>query len=468
MKSPSLTARISLLFAICAASVLLGLGWLVERSVVNHFMEIDRHEIEGKLALVSNLLAKARTAGAMDALPHELNDALVGHHGLAVTVLAPDGAILFATSEAPFPAALRENASHPEGQLVTWTAGEQSYRGLSARTPGGPQPAHLYTVAIALDITHHQLFMHKFRHTLVIAMALAAMLTAALGWIATWMGLRPLRRVTALAVRIEASQLGERLPVTHVPAEIDALATAFNTMLARLEASFRRLSEFSSDIAHELRTPVSNLMTQTQVVLSRPRPVEEYREILASNQEEYERLARMIGDMLFLAQADNRLIVPRLEEIDLAQEVARLIEFYEALAADRGVRLVLVGTARVTGDRLMLQRAISNLISNALHHTESGGEVEVRLSEERGRGRVSVTNPGEVAKEHLPRLFERFYTGDPARRARGEGAGLGLAIVKSIVDAHRGSVTVSSSSGKTTFCITLPSAAEQNETPLED
>lgn len=456
MKSPSLTVRISFLFAICAASVLLGLGWVVERAVENHFMEIDQHEIEGKLTLVSNLLAKVRTPEAMGTMPQELGDALVGHQGLSVIVLAPDGAIRFATNGTTLPRGLLDSASHSGGQLVTWAEAGQSYRGLFARVPSGLEQTHLYTVVIALDITDHQLFMREFHRILAIAMVLATILTAALGWVATWMGLRPLRRVTALAVRIEASQLGERLPIAHVPAEIDALATAFNAMLARLEASFRRLSEFSSDIAHELRTPVSNLMTQTQVALTRTRSAEEYREVLTSNLEEYEHLTRMIGDMLFLAQADNRLIVPRLEEIDLAREVARLIEFYEALAADRGVQLILVGTVRVAGDRLMLQRAIANLISNALRHTEVGGKVVVKLAEEMGQLEISVINPGEVAKEHMPHLFERFYTGDPARRASGEGAGLGLAIVKSIVEAHGGSITVSTDNGETTFRITLP------------
>ena len=199
-------------------------------------------------------------------------------------------------------------------------------------------------------------------------------------------------------------------------------------------------------------------MTQTQVALTRARSAEEYREVLASNMEEYERLARMIGDMLFLAQADNSLVTPRKEEVDLAREVARLLEFYEALAAESGVRLEAVGAVHVAADRLMLQRALSNLISNAIRHTRRGGTVSVGLAGEASQAVISVDNPGEIPAQHLPRLFDRFYTGDPARRASGEGAGLGLAITRSIVAAHGGSITASSEAGVTRFRVVLPAA----------
>ena len=151
--------------------------------------------------------------------------------------------------------------------------------------------------------------------------------------------------MTRVAQRITASRLHDRLPMASLPTELVDLATAFNGMLARLEDSFRRLSEFSSDLAHELRTPIGSLMTQTQVALSRTRSAEEYREVLYSNSEEYDRLARMIADMLFLAKADNGLIVPRSETVDLAVEVRELFEFYDALAEDRAVRLALAGEA---------------------------------------------------------------------------------------------------------------------------
>lgn len=454
MKSLSLTARLSLLFAASAVFVLLGLGWVVEREVRNHFIEMDRHEMEGKLSLVRNLLARAPTAAALDAVPQELENALVGHHHLQVTIFAGDGSVWFNSGSELFSKPVQHVGDDPV--WVEWSVGGRAYRGLLAAAKTAFVPP--FSVAIAQDISHHEVFMRAFRHTLAIVSVLAALLSAALGWAATRAGLLPLRRVAALAARIEASRLGERLPAAHVPAEIETLAAAFNAMLARLEDSFRRLSEFSSDIAHELRTPVSNLMTQTQVALASAgngeQDPERFREILYSNLEEFERMAQMIGDMLFLAQADNGLLKPGCEAVDLSAEVRALFDYFDAWAEARGVTLAMEGTAPpLLGDRLMLRRAFSNLLANAICHTAAGNAVRVRLSADRNEIGVSIENPGvDIPPEHLPRLFDRFYRVDASRQRGGEeGAGLGLAIVKSIVTAHGGSVRVSSSDGCTRF-----------------
>lgn len=257
---------------------------------------------------------------------------------------------------------------------------------------------------------------------------------------------------------ITANRLHTRLPVETIPDELASVAGALNEMLSRLEESFRRLSDFSSDLAHELRTPVSNLLTQTQVTLSRARTAEEYREILESNAEEFERLSRMISDMLFLAKADNHQVVPNHEEVDLGAEVHDLLEFYEILAEEKGIVLVSSGCGRVQGDRLMLRRALSNLLANAVRHTPSGGEVSVSISgESRGALELAVENTGStIPAEHLPRLFDRFYRVDASRQRTDEGSGLGLAITKSILAAHGGAVTVTSAEGRTRFVLSLP------------
>lgn len=454
MKSLSLTARISLLFAACAAIVLLGLGWVVVQSMEAHFLEIDRHEIEGKLSLVRNLLSKVDAPVDLDTIPSQLDDALVGHHGLSVALIDKDGAIWFTSQAQDFPIALLLQTE--PGRILTWTENGRTYRGLMAPVAIGLQDASRFTAAISLDITHHRQFRSEFLALLTFTTMLAALITAALGWLVTRLGLRPLRRMTALATNLSASHLNERIPEAPLPVEIRSLATAFNAMLARLESSFQRLSEFSSDIAHELRTPVSNLMTQTQVALSRARSAEEYREILYSNLEEYQRLAKMIGDMLFLAKTDNGLIIPTREPVDLAAEVRDLFAFYEALAEDKGITLAARGEGSVTGDRLMLRRALSNLLSNAIRHTPRGGMVSVDIHSDDGFVSVTVENPGEpILSEHLPRIFDRFYRVDPSRQRISEGAGLGLAITKSIVNAHGGKIEARS--GETTcFEIRFP------------
>ncbi len=458
MKPLSLTARISLLFAGAAAIVLLAVGWVLARAVEAHFVDEDRHEIHGKFELIGNLLGKAHEQNQFDALAQQLDDALVGHHGLSVTIVDDRGAVWFASSGAPYPKALLASAPAPAEQLILWDEAGRSYRGQTRTLPAGPA-ARPYRVAIALDITHHQVFMAEFRRLLAFALLLAVLATAGLGWVATRRGLIPLRDMTRMASSLSANRLTERLQSAGTPAELQTLVQAFNAMLDRLEDAFQRLSHFSSDLAHELRTPISNLRTQTEVALSRARSAEEYRDTLQSNLEEYEKLARMISDMLFLAQADNRLIVPRREPIDLAHEARRLAEFYEALATEQGVVLAVEGMARCTGDRLMLQRALSNLLANAIRHTAPGGTVRLALSERAGQAEVAIENPGPaIPPEHLPHLFDRFYQVDPARR-QGEHAGLGLAITKSIVEAHGGSIEVQSEAGLTRFRLRLPEAA---------
>jgi two-component system heavy metal sensor histidine kinase CusS len=318
------------------------------------------------------------------------------------------------------------------------------------------------TVAVTLMIDHHRAFMHEFRRTLWIAIALSAALAALLGWVAARRGLVPVRAMAEVTHRISATRLTDRVAIDTLPSELVDLGTAFNAMLVRLEEAFTRLSEFSSDLAHELRTPVSTLMTQTQVAVSRARSADEYREILYANLEEFDRLARTIGDMLFLAKADNGLMVPRREPFELVEEVRQLFDFYEALAEEQGVRLDVAGSGRIEGDRLMIRRALSNLVSNALRHSPRGQAVRVTIDRPDGRHvRVIVHNRGEpIAPEHLERIFVRFYRVDPARQHGSQGAGLGLAITRSIVEAHRGRIAVESDRDGTRFVLIFPAAQE--------
>ena len=432
--------------------------------VAAHFEEGDRHELNGKLELIQNLFKHASSQKELDLLPQRLDDALVGHPGLAVVVTDAAGEIWFATSGADFPHTLLQDCQNQPaectaGTLQQWQQSGTSYRGMAvSMAAGNGRP---YTVAVALDIEHHVRFMNTFRSVLALAIALAALATTGLGWMATRWGLSPLRRVTHIVAGISAERLADRLPATGLPTELKPLAAAFNAMLARLDDSFRRLSEFSSDIAHELRTPISNLMTQTQVALSSARNKDAYKEVLYSGLEEYERMAQMVGDMLYLAQTDNRLLRPGVEKVNLANETQGLFDYFEAWAEEHAVSLTQTGSATVTGDRLMLRRALSNLISNAIRHTPPGQAVRVSLAGHKDKVIVTVENPGpEIPAEHLPRLFDRFYRVDPSRQLNKDGAGLGLAICKSIIDAHGGSIIVTSDDQKTRFRIALPASAK--------
>jgi two-component system heavy metal sensor histidine kinase CusS len=457
-----LAQRLTLLFVAVATAVLLGLGAVVAQSVERHFEDLDMEVLSGKMELITQALQSVSSLQDLTGLAHQLARSLVGHHGLEVMLLDADHTLLFATANARFdPQQLVAQASQANPRAVLWPLGDQTYRVLAAQIPtavkdpqGHPQAV---LVAAAIDIGHHQMFMQELVHTLWWFVAGAAVLMAVLGGWAVRRGLAPLRAMRAQAQVVTAQQLGHRLQVESMPIELAELAQSLNDMLARLEEAFKRLSEFSSDIAHELRTPVSNLMTQTQVALSRARNAEDYRGILESNAEEFERMARMISDMLLLAKADNGLAVPTLEPLNLAAEVRTLFDYYEALADEKHVTLWVEGDGMLRADRLMLRRALGNLLSNALRHANPGSTLRLRLETLPNAVQIQVTNQGTgIAPEHLGRVFDRFFRVDPARQRNAEGVGLGLAITKSIVLAHGGTITANSSHGETTFSISLP------------
>ncbi|MBK9443411.1 MAG: heavy metal sensor histidine kinase [Comamonadaceae bacterium] len=265
-------------------------------------------------------------------------------------------------------------------------------------------------------IRHHQAYMQSLLQTLWWFVAGAAAVTGVLGWVVVRRGLAPLHSMREQAQGVTAQQLSRRLPVHSVPPELAELAQSFNDMLARLEVAFARLSDFSSDIAHELRTPVSNLMTQTQVTLSRPRSAGDYQAVLESNAEELTRMTRMIADMLLLARAEHGLVLPLRETVNLGSEVRALFDYYEAVADEKGLQLILTGTAGLQVDRLMLRRALGNLLSNAVRHATPATAVQVRLSDTSTGVSIAVENQGDtIPTDLLERVFDRFFRVDPSR-----------------------------------------------------
>lgn len=456
----SITLRLTLLFAFASSIVLLLLGFLIGTSVDQHFEAQDMGVLSGKLKLIQHSLEKVRTKAELDALPQLLADSLVGHHGLEVLVVAPDGQVFFATDAAEFHRTLLDSRiNEVSPRPLAWrTSTNQPLRGISARAPTAIKGAPPMIVAVATDISHHEQFMSSFRVTLWSFVILAAFLTGTLGWIAARRGLAPLQAIKRKAADITAHRLDSRLPVDSVPVELLELVETLNEMLTRLDNSFKQLSDFSSDIAHELRTPVSNLLTQTQVTLSKDRNADEYRDVLASNIEEFEHLSRMISDMLFLAKSENHLIIPHREQLNLLDEVNGLFEFYEILAEDKSIEMTCSGDGCVSGDRLMLRRAISNLLSNALRHTPAGGRIAVHIDNtSETLVKLSVENTGTaIPAEHLPRLFDRFYRVEYSRQRFSEGVGLGLAITRSIMRAHGGDAFVRSDQKSTVFELIVP------------
>jgi len=449
----SLTTRLSLLFMLALTGVLLAAGLTVNLLSREHFLDLDRHALHEKLQASQRLLGGLQRVEQLESVRPALHTLLGAHQDLRAQLFDGAGRLLLAE---PTQASIPERFRHQTDELWEWWEEGRLLRGLSAEL-ALDEPGESLTLLLALDVTHHADFFTLLQRWLWLALAICALLSTGLGWLVARSGLRPLREVTQVAATVSARSLKERIPEASLPVELRPLVSSFNGMLERLDDAFVRLSNFSADIAHELRTPISNLMTQTQVALSRPRTVDEYQDILASNLEEYERIARMVSDMLFLAKAEGNTLAHAGESIDLAREADALIDFYEALADERQVRIVRQGQASVQGDRLMLRRALSNLISNALRHTPKEGQITIRIDADAAGVRLAVSNVGDpIPADQIERIFERFHRGSAQRESRGEGAGLGLAITRSIVQAHGGHITARSAEGVTCFTITLP------------
>jgi two-component system, OmpR family, heavy metal sensor histidine kinase CusS len=316
-----------------------------------------------------------------------------------------------------------------------------------------------WDIQVAVETSAERELLNRYRRDIAVVLGAGVALAAAIGaWIAR-RGLRPLADITRATERIGAQQLQERILPRSWPKELASLAAAFDRMLDRLQEAFERLSRFSADLAHELRTPINNLMGETQVALSRERTTDEYRALLQSALEEHGRLARMIDSMLFLAQADQARTTLAPSVLDARTELEAVADFYRALAEEQGVELHCDGQGNIAADPLLVRRALSNLLSNALKYTPRGGRVTLRIVEPPdGVRTLSVIDSGVgIAAEHLPKLGDRFYRVDPSRTESARGAGLGLAIVRSIMTLHGGTLRIQSRPGAgTTASLEFP------------
>ena len=309
-----------------------------------------------------------------------------------------------------------------------------------------------------------------FEHTLrafLIALTLltlgAVALVMALGWWIARIGLRPLQRLSLEARALRPKTLSQRLQEDRLPVELEDLTVAFNGALGRLEEAYQQLEGFNADVAHELRTPLANMIGGTQVALSRPRSAAEFEDTLQSNLEELERLRSIVNDMLFLARADQGEAATGLTAADVAHEVEMTIEFFEPLLDETGTTVAIEGElrAKATMNVALFRRALSNLLQNAIEHSAPGASLVVTITQRTGALWIAVTNPGAtVAPTHLPRLFDRFYRVDSSRHDAGDvhGHGLGLAIVKAVASMHGGATLATSDAGLTTIGFSVAAA----------
>jgi two-component system heavy metal sensor histidine kinase CusS len=461
----SITYRLSLYFALSSLALIAVMGFYLDTSLHRRLDEAHSIIVADNVDHIRDALSKisdeAELAGNMR-WPDELTFVARRVHFTIFdenkNILAKVSPLDIPLSILPAPAEIGQRAD----QQIVWKspAGEY-YRVAAAWTSVGRAGARKALIALALDISIEHHLLEENRDTLLATLLVGVLCAATLGYVITRQGLAPIRRVAKTANEITSTRLDRQLDLADAPVEMRELAAAFNAMLDRLRDSFCRLTQFSSDIAHELRTPINNLMGEAQVALSRARSADEYREVLESNVEEYERLSRMIENMLFLARADDPQTKILPARVDARAELEKLAEFYQVVADESGVRIRCEGNAIVYADPILYRRAISNLLSNALRHTTRGSEIVLEVKAEPGGwATAAVTNSGPgIPAQHLTKIFDRLYRIESSREKTTQGAGLGLAIVTSIMEMHRGTVSVESTPGKfTVFTLRFPPA----------
>jgi two-component system heavy metal sensor histidine kinase CusS len=432
----SIAGRLAAMFALAALLVFALVGTALSR--VLH-RELDRHqvgELETKLAFATTMIGRCVTREKWSKVREKLD-----------AVSPADKTTQYWVSS----------------QDARFTYGEPPRSNLRAisRVIAGQEERPPVTLTVAIDPARFEDTLASFELALLALCALGVVLVAVLGHRIARVGLRPVHVLSLEAHALSPKNLGERLKLAPLPRELSDLTSSFNGALDRLERAYTQLEAFNADVAHELRTPLTNLIGQTQVALAKERDAAELEEVLQSNLEELERMRTIINDMLFLARADQGETAVNRQSTSLRDELQKTVDFLDMIIDDAGVSVRIAGDAEASIEVSLFRRAATNLLQNAVQHSPPGAEIVVEVAKEGEGARVVVANPGvEIPEQHLPRLFDRFYRVDAARRSNGANHGLGLSIVKAIALMHGGGVFAESGAGRTAVGFTIAPSSD--------
>lgn len=455
-RQPSLTLRSTLAFAVVAMFAVASAGMYLYETMKASVMTRSDHAVLARLDHFRKLLQYDLTLDTLRSSPQLFENMLdseddifiIGEPGKAPVIMvnplhAPLPDMPVVAADQPLSVSdLRSGSANPDAPMRAATV---------AATSGG-KTVHLTAAHLAVK---EMATLANFRNRILVAVAMAFLLTALLGYLLLRRGLRPLRNMAAHAAAITPARLDSRMDSRDTPVELQQLSDAYNAMLDRLADGYQRLNQFSADLAHEIRTPVGSLMGHCQVALRQPRSVDDYQALLASNLEELERISRMVESILFLARADDAQAALNRQTLDLGDELQRVTGYFEGLAEERQMTLRTSGDGVLNADPLLLRRALSNLVANAIRYADEKSEIDIRAVLSPDHCLIEVENQGPVLSDSaLSKLFDRFYRADASRHQSSDSNGLGLAIVAAIMQLHGGEVTVTQRS-KGRICFTL-------------
>jgi len=455
----SLTLRLAMVFALLAFALLATLGVALYRELEHELIRRDDAALIYRVDQLRDLLNDDNTLDLIKTKP-ELFKNMLGNRESVLSIGVPGKKPL-----------LEVNPGHITMPPVTPVARDHKLEFSDVQHMPGVNGVPFSTLAASIDsgglgdlqvttgrlMTERTAVLASYRLSVYVLASLAAIVLALAGYLLVHRGLLPLRRLAVHAQGIGVGNLAERLDSKGAPKELLPMIDSFNTMLERLAKGFVQLGQVSTDMAHELRTPINNLLGETQVALQQHRSVEEYQHLLASNVEELERLARMLDNMLFLARTDPASALRQRQELDAAEEVERLADYFEGLAGDVNIRIVAQGAGSIWAEPMLLRRALANLCANAIKYGAQDSELLILATPSATGISLKVSNHGAtIPAEHLPRLFERFYRVDESRERSAHSNGLGLSIVATIMQLHNGRYSASSVNGLTCFELFFP------------
>ncbi|TKJ65680.1 two-component sensor histidine kinase [Pseudomonas sp. CFBP13506] len=460
----SLTLRLALIFALLAFALLATLGVALYRELERELIRRDDAQLISRVDQLRNLLNDSNTLDLIKTKP-ELFQNMLGNRESVLSIAAPGQAPLLLVNPANID--LPTIKPVPKDHVLA-LSDVQHLPGLNG-VPFSTLAASIDSGDLgSLQVTSGRLMTERtamlasYRLSVYILASIAAIILALAGYLLVYRGLLPLRRLARHAENIGVGNLAERLDSHGAPKELLPMIDSFNTMLERLAKGFVQLGQVATDMAHELRTPINNLLGETQVALQQPRSIENYQQLLASNVEELERLARMLDNMLFLARTDPASALRQRQELSAADEVQRIADYFEGLASDVNINIRAEGKGVIWAEPMLLRRALANLCANAIKYGAPNSELVIQAVPNAEGIQLCVNNQGEtIPAEHLSRLFERFYRVDESRERSAHSNGLGLSIVATIMQLHNGRYSVSSDEGMTRFELFFPGRKAQ-------
>ncbi len=449
MKPESLSLRLALMFSVAALVGFIGIGLVLREVLHRELTRQQQDQVQSRMVDMRYLLEKGRA------------DDLAERAKLKIETLSSTGRVRYWMWSADpvwrLGAEAEELAKQADGRTRQKIVGGVPMAVAAVSLDATPvRKAMVLIVGVTSD-PFDQTTSRFERYLLPIVLG-GALVVAALGYWIARVGLKPVLRLSGEARRIGPTARKQRLSEAALPVELAQMGKSFNAALDRLEGAYVQLESFNADVAHELRTPLANLIGQTQVALSRERSAPELRELLHTNLEELERLRAIVADMLFLARAEQGERAAQAVPRSLAAELIKTVDFYEVLLDEAGLSVQIEGDAQAVIEPALIHRAMSNLLQNAIQHAPSGSTLRARVQAVEGLAEISVSN--ELAQvipaDQLARLFDRFYRGDASRANSENNHGLGLAIVKAVALMHGGSVFARCEQGQITVGFTVP------------